>query len=288
MAGRTLGHGKGVAIAASAMLLLSMTAARADCPGDDAVAALATSILQGEPAEPLELESIADGLCARDKLLDLLIPHWGAPIGYKAALTGAAAQARFGVEQPIPGVLLADMMLEEDATVPADFGALPRYEADLIVVVANERINEATTPEGILGRLSAVHPFIELPDLVMASPADLSGPVLASINAGARHGVLGEAIPVEQSRAFFDALEEMTVTVTNQDSEQLASASGSTVLGHPLNAVLWLVENGVTLAPGDLVSVGSIGPLLEPEPGLTATATYAGLPGDPELSVTFE
>lgn len=42
------------------------------------------------------------------------------------------------------------------------------------------------------------------------------------------------------------------------------------------------------LEPGDLVSLGSFGPLLEPKPGLAATVTYQGLPGDPNVSVTFE
>jgi 2-keto-4-pentenoate hydratase len=34
------------------------------------------------------------------------------------------------------GFLLADMMLEDGAKLPAEFGALPRYEADLL---ANDR-----------------------------------------------------------------------------------------------------------------------------------------------------
>jgi 2-keto-4-pentenoate hydratase len=59
------------------------------------------------------------------------------------------------------------------------------------------------------------------------------------------------------------------------------------VLGHPLNAVLWLVPNGVRLQPGDLVSVGSFGPLAPAKPG-EVTAHYDGLPGDPTVSVTLE
>jgi 2-oxo-hept-3-ene-1,7-dioate hydratase len=60
------------------------------------------------------------------------------------------------------------------------------------------------------------------------------------------------------------------------------------VLGHPLNAVVWLVENGVTLEPGDYVSVGSIGPLMPTVAGRTVTATDGGLPGDPQVTVRFE
>ena len=102
------------------------------------------------------------------------------------------------------------------------------------------------------------------------------------------HGVLGDPIPAEPTQAFLQALSAMTVTVTTADGAVLATAPGSSVLGHPLNAMLWLRNNGVVFDVGDLVSVGSIGPLLVPEPGLTATVTYTGLPGNPRVSVSFE
>lgn len=81
---------------------------------------------------------------------------------------------------------------------------------------------------------------------------------------------------------------DMTVTGTNQDGEKLASAPGASVLGHPLSSVLWLLDSCVTSERGDLVSVGCIGPLLQPEPGLTATVTYTGLPGDPAVTLEIE
>ena len=60
------------------------------------------------------------------------------------------------------------------------------------------------------------------------------------------------------------------------------------VLGNPVNSVLWLRSKGVTFKPGDIVSVGSMGPLLFPDAtGGKATATYDGLPGNPSISVTF-
>lgn len=261
--------------------------AKAECPGQDAVATMATKILAGEPSGPLAVETMEDGLCAQDKLVTILSAHWGAPIGYKAGLTSKAAQDRFGVFEPIRGVLFMNMMLEPGATVPAGYGALPRFEADLIVVAADAGINDAKTPEEVLPHLSAVHPFIELPDLVMGNPKDLNGPVIASINVGARYGVLGKAIAPVQSAAFLASLADMTVTVTDQNGKELATAKGSSVLDHPLNSVLWLIQSGVRFEAGDMISVGSIGPLLPPAPGLTATVTYNGLPGDPGISVSF-
>ncbi len=262
--------------------------ALAACPDDAAVQALAADILAAVPGQPLDVATMADGLCAQDKLVAILAQKRGGRIGYKAGLTSKAAQKAFGVGEPIRGVLFADMMLGDGAKVPAKFGALPRFEADLIAVVADAGINEATTPAEALKHLSSIHPFIELPDLVIDAPAKLSGPVLTSINAGARLGVLGKAIAVEPTDAFLASLADMKIEVVDQNGNELAAATGSAVLDQPLNSILWLRKNGVTFKPGDMVSLGSFGPLLKPAPGLTATVTYDGLPGNPAVSVVFE
>ena len=77
------------------------------------------------------------GCVHKEKFVAILEKRWGKPIGYKAALTSEAAQRNFGVREPVRGVLLADIMLKNGAKLPAKFGALPRYEADLIVIVAD-------------------------------------------------------------------------------------------------------------------------------------------------------
>ena len=69
------------------------------------------------------------------------------------------------------------------------------------------------------------------------------------------------------SRKSLNLSASMKVTITDQNGEQLASAPGSAVLGHPLNAVLWLRDSGITFKEGDMISVGSIGPLLPPKSG---------------------
>ena len=122
-------------------------------------------------ASALAVTSMEDGLCAQEKLVAILEKRWGKPIGYRAALTSEAAQRNFGVREPVRGVLLADMMLKNGTKLPAKFGALPRYEAYLIVIVADADINEAKTTKEVLAHLASVYPFIELPDLVVDAPS---------------------------------------------------------------------------------------------------------------------
>lgn len=110
----------------------------------------------------------------------------GTPVGYKGRLTSEPAQKAFGASAPVRGVLYADMMLEDGASVPANWRALPRFEADMIVVVADDGVNAATSPQEALAHISAVHPFIELPDLVVDTPRALHADIITAINVGAR------------------------------------------------------------------------------------------------------
>ncbi|MDS9469420.1 hydratase [Paracoccus sp. MBLB3053] len=260
----------------------------AQCPDDATIAMLARSILSATPSPTPAVDSMEDALCAQDKLVHILSREWGAPVGYKAGLTSKPAQDAFNATEPVRGVLYAAMMLPNGASVPSGFAALPRFEADLILVVADAAINDAKTAGDVLAHLSAIHPFIELPDLVVADPRSLTAPSITAINVGARKGVLGDALPVVHDEAFEKKLAEMQVVVTDAQGQELARAPGAAVLGNPLNSLLWLLQSGVRFKAGDLVSVGSFGPLLLPKPGLAVKVTYHGLPGDPEVSVSFD
>ena len=44
---------------------------------------MAAALTSGQPAEPFPGLSMADAECARDKLVPLLAPAFGAPVGYK-------------------------------------------------------------------------------------------------------------------------------------------------------------------------------------------------------------
>jgi 2-keto-4-pentenoate hydratase len=213
-------------------------------------------------------------------------------VGYKAGLTNKEVQARFGVVSPVRGVLLEKMLLADGAGVPADYGARPVFEADLLVVVKDAAIHQARTHLEVLRSLSLVIPFIELLDLVVAEGEKLSAPLIVALNVGARFGVVGKGIPVQATPEFAEALAAMRVVVTDQGGKELASGKGAAILDHPLNAVLWLVQDleksRIRLEPGDRLSLGSFTQPLPPRPGLAVTVRYEGLPGDPAVSVRFK
>ncbi|WP_316780701.1 2-keto-4-pentenoate hydratase [Sedimentitalea todarodis] len=262
----------------------------AECATDAQIEAYVADYTSKTPTKALAADgSMEDALCTQAKLADALSAHMGPVIGYKAGLTSKPAQERFGVTEPVQGVLFRDMMLQDGAEVPMNWGARPVFEADLLLVVGSGAINNATTAEEAMPYISAVRPFIELPDLTFAKGEPFTGVTLTAIGVAPKLGVMGAEIPVGDPGAMYTALGTMTVTLSAADGEVLAQVPGEAVMGHPVNSAIWLMSKGITLKPGDLVSVGSFGPLVPPAKGKGgASVQYSGLPGDPTVSVTFK
>ncbi len=281
------------ALLVAMMAALTWTPSQAACLSDAEVAALFDSYSKRQPAANPEGLSLADGECTREKFNKLLQAQMGTPVGYKAGLTNPAVQRRFEHDSPVWGMLYAPMLLKSGAVVEAAYGARPLFEADLLVRVSDEAINRATTAEEVLRTIDQVIPFIELPDLIVQTPAPpkLNGAAITAINVGARLGVVGTPIAVQNDVGFSNALRDMVIIVKG-DGAEMDRGKGSDVLGHPLNAVVWLAKDmaksGKAMKKGDLISLGSFSKLLPPVPGLAVEVLYEGLAGSPSITVTFK
>lgn len=261
---------------------------------------LVRKYLAREPWPSLDAAmTMFDGTCSRDRLTARLADRLGGVAGYKAGLTNPAVQKRFNHGAPVRGTLFAQMLLRDGGSgveVPAQFGARPLFEADLVVEVADSGIHDASDPLQVLNHIARIYPFIELPDLVVEDPARLSGPQIVAINVGARLGVLGVAVVNDGSADLVMRLADMTVKLVDDKGVVLDQGKGAAILDNPLNAVLWLAQDlknaGITLKKGDLLSLGSFTRLLPPKSGQTVTAVYEGLPGadgkDARVTVRFK
>ena len=244
-----------------------------------------------QPVRGLEGEiSMTEAECIRTEFQQGLVVRAGKQVGYKLGLTNANVQKALGHDAPISGALMASMLLPDGSELPAQFGTRPLMEADLLVEVADEGINEAQSPAEVIQHLSGVIPFIELPDLLVDPQVKINGARLVALNVGARLGIVGKTLPA--SPAQLDALAAMTVVLTDENGKVLAQGHGSDILGHPLNAVIWLAKDlsrhGQRLKKGDLISLGSFNAPLKPLQGQSVTVSYQGLPGMGTASVRFK
>ncbi|WP_029059358.1 2-keto-4-pentenoate hydratase [Stappia stellulata] len=284
----------GLALAIGAVLL-HIPAAQAACPAGTTIDAFVADRAAARPAAPpIAVDgSLEDAFCAQAMIVDRLSKDLGPVVGYKAGLTSPPAQKAFGVEEPVFGTLLRDMLLESGASLRAGDAVRSLFEADLIVEIGDAAVNDATTPTEVLAAIRGVRPFLELPALVAPLDIQLNGPMITAINVGAWRGVMGDLIEMPADEAGVAMLADFTARLTDEATgETISAAPGKAVLGHPLNAVIWIAgvlkAQGKALKPGDLVSVGSIGPLNPMKPGQSVRLTYEGLPGTPSVTATFK
>ena len=284
-----------------ALVLLALTglplAAHAACPTDLEAAAVAAAIVARQPVPvPAGEMSVADGLCGRDKVVRYLAQISGPVVGYKAGLTNLAVQQRFKHDAPLRGTLFQGMLLRDGAELAVDYGIRPVFEADLVVEVADPAaLAKADTPLAALKALKSYAPFIELPDLMVQTPSTISGASLSALNVGARLGVRGAPLAVPADAAgqarLSEQLRDMNVRLVDAADAPLGGGKGSDVLGHPLNAVVWLAQalkaEGLSLRPGQVVSLGSFSALLPPKAGQKVTAHYDGVTGLQPVTVSF-
>lgn len=226
----------------------------------------------------------------QNAFLEVLTAHLGRPVGYKAALTNPTAQRMFGVNQPILGVLLEQMLQEDDAERPLSFAARPAAEADLLVRVSDPNINEAETDLELLAGLDVARPFIELADLLLPPGATTEVRVLTALNAGARAGVMGPPVTLTADQATLDRLASFTVQLVDQDEKVLGQGRGDALLGHPLHVVRWIRDTlrarGDRLREGHWLSLGTLSPIVPLHTSGRLTARYEGLATGETVSVT--
>lgn len=234
--------------------------------------------------------TLPDAQCHQNMVIAALEQRLGGRAGYKLAATSPALQTQLGLDGPVLGVLFRDSILPDGTTVSVDDGARMIFELDLVARVGDEAINEARTHEEALAAIDAFVPFIELGDLMEPKGVRVTGPLLQAMNARTRFGVAGRPVPVEVSDETIARLATMDARLLDGTGDILVEGHGSALLGHPLDAVLYIVaeakRRGWRLKRGDLLSLGSFGRFMEASPDLDLIAVYEGLADTPvEVSV---
>ena len=266
--------------------------AAAACPSADAINAYMEDFKAVRPSKGIPIETMEDAYCMQAELVKRLPEALGNKVGFKAAFTNPAMYERFKVSGPAYGVMFEKMMLQSGAHVPANFGARPLVEADLLVELRAPGLYLAKTPLDALIYLWDVIPFIELPDLMLEGKT-ISGAQLVGHNAGFRGGVMGPRIRCRATNTFLDEMASMTVIMTEDKSgKELGRAPGSTLMGHPFNAAIWLAkaldDAGIELHKGDLFSLGGFIPPMPVQANTSITVKYEGMLENPSVTVHFD
>lgn len=238
----------------------------------------------------------ADAACTRVKYQQQLVRLEGPLVGYKVALSNLHIQKTFHADEPVWGSYHVAMFWPGNSHVSHQYGVHPLYKAGLLVRVKSSAINQAQTPEEALAAIDQIIPFIELADVQVQSPSQLTAHNIAAINTATRMGIVGEPLTVPQAtnkqKKLLKELETMSVRVIGNKGRLLGRGQGKDVMEHPLRSVIWLAQalkkQGLSLQPGQYVNVGTFSPMLRPTAGEQVTVAYLGLTGARSVMVKFE
>jgi 2-keto-4-pentenoate hydratase len=274
----------------AALLVSIATSIAAEKPDQKSLEKISDAYFAKMPAPPPPTGlSYETALATQKDYVELVSRTFGRRAGYKVGLVTPAGQQRYNISHPVRGVLFEKMLLPNNSKVPVKYGTRPVVEPDLLVRVKDEKLNDAKTIEEAARHLSEIICFIELADGTFATNAPVDAGVLTASNVGARAGILGETRKVEATPGFIKAFGSMSLALQDKEGKELSRVTADGVMGHPLNAVLWLVKDlkrtGEQLKAGDVISLGSPSPQMTPRAGDKFTLVYEGLPGGPLKAV---
>lgn len=202
--------------------------------------------------------------------------------GFKVGLTSRAMQVQLGVDSPDFGHLFDDMVL--DASAPVDTGRFiaPRIEPEISFVLGRDLAGPGLTIVDLLGAVDYAIASVELIDSRIADwKIGLADTIADNASSGAL--VLGtRPVPIA------DVDLALVGNVLLRNGEIATTGAGAAVLGHPLNAALFLANTlgalGRSLPAGSVVMAGALSAAVPVAPGDVFTARFSTL-GD--LTVRF-
>lgn len=227
--------------------------------------------LAGLPAD-CRPATVADGHACQAALDALAGPR----IGWKLAATGAGGRATLGVDQPLAGPLFARFGAS-DGSLPART-RMGIAEAEFAFTIAADLPprTSAYTRADVLAALGTFHPALELPDTRYENHKVVGAPQLLADAACA--GVYAIGAPVHDYDP--ESLPEHPLTLL-RNGEPVAEGSGATVLGDPIEAVVWLANelsrHGRGLTAGEVVITGACAVTREHAAGDELTADFGAL-----------
>lgn len=182
-------------------------------------------------------------------------PLWG----WKIAATSSAGQKHIGVDGPLAGRLLAEMVYPNGAILPFGANRMAVAEAEFAFRIGHSILPREKPYEmdEVLNAVAALHLGIEVPDSRFANFVTAGAAQLIADNACAHQFVLGPEAP-----GFWRGMDLAKHRVIGRVGKRYEREGvGANVLGDPRIALTWIANelsrHGVTLAAGQIVTTGT-------------------------------
>lgn len=180
-------------------------------------------------------------------------------VGRKVGVTSPAVQNWLNVAEPDFGGLLCDMDVPNGGVADITRLLQPRVEGEIAFVLKKSLYGPGVTAAQVIAAVDFVLPAIEIIDSRIVDWKFKIQDTIAD-NASSGMFVLGsQPVPLHM-------LNLRTIGMAlRKNGSVVSTGAGAACLGSPINAVVWLVNKlgafGVTLAPGELILSGALGPV---------------------------
>ena len=196
-------------------------------------------------------------------------------VGYKVGATSAEAQAMLKTDHPFQAPLFAADCHDSGAQVGMPGYGLIGLEPEFALRLGRDlpARGEAYGLEEVRHAVATVHPAFEIIGLRL--PNELfKNAIIVTTDFGANVGfVAGDGVE-DWTRHDLAAIS----VHAHVDGLEVAAGSGAKVMGHPLNSLLWLINDlstrGEGLTAGDWVSTGTCAGVVQIAPGQSARADF--------------
>lgn len=203
-------------------------------------------------------------------------------LGWKIAATSEAGQRHINVDGPLGGRVLADRVHADGEVVSLSENSMCLAEPEFVFVLGSPlvaRPHPYTSAE-VMEAVSALRFGIELPSSRFTDVTAAGALQMIADNACGHRFVLGQMATSAWVSADLSGV-SMTAHVDGPSGARRVQGVGSNVLGDPVAALTWLVNElsavGIDLAAGDFVTTGTCSEPIPVAPGDTLSANFAGL-----------
>ncbi|RSM77788.1 4-oxalocrotonate decarboxylase [Kibdelosporangium aridum] len=215
------------------------------------------------------------GYAVQDETLHRRLRRGESLAGIKLGLTSAAKQHSIGISVPVTGWLTGSMLLPAGTPVPLNRLIQPRAEPEIVLVLGERLAGPGVTQDDALAAVASVRAGIEIIDSRYLG-FRFTLPDVVADNTSSGLFVLGDT---EVAVSAIDlAAESCRLSV---DGQQVATATGAAVLGHPAAALALaaneLARRGKAIEAGSVVFTGSLTEAVRLTPGIEVVAEFGHL-----------
>ena len=185
-------------------------------------------------------------------------------VGWKIAATSIEGQKHIGVEEPIAGRLIKERFNESGSSVSLKNNQMKKVEAEFAFKLLKDVFpqSEEYTLDEVLENIESVGPAIEIPDSRFKNFHRVGSDLLIADNACAGDYVFNKDFIYDFKNIDFKNFKVSCY----KNNELAATGIGSNVLGSPLIALTWLINElsslNIPVNKGQVIITGtSIKPL---------------------------